>query len=25
MEKITTFGIDLAKQVMSVCAMDAEG
>ena len=25
MEKITTVGIDLAKQVMAVCAMDAEG
>jgi len=25
MKKITTAGIDLAKQVMSVCAMDAEG
>jgi transposase len=25
MEKITTVGIDLAKQMMAVCAMDAEG
>lgn len=25
MEKITTVGIDLAKQVMAVCGMDAEG
>ena len=25
MEKITTVGLDLAKQVMAVCAMDAEG
>lgn len=25
MEKITTVGIDLAKQVMAVCAMDSEG
>ena len=25
MEKLTTVGIDLAKQVMAVCAMDAEG
>jgi transposase len=25
MEKITTVGIDLAKQVMAVCAMDAQG
>ena len=25
MEKITTVGLDLAKQVMAVCGMDAEG
>ena len=25
MEKVTTVGVDLAKQVMAVCAMDAEG
>ena len=25
MEKITTVGLDLAKQVMAVCAMDAQG